>query len=241
MITSTYSEQLLMGKTNKNDHAFQWNDYLQVAELAVVKADVLLGKQSMIGVDTGSQLVKAPAVPANTNEREGRPVTSKKSSNYDYSRLTAVYLFKHGKHGPELVPPCDDTACSAGLAAGDLDRLGCYYSLALGQGDHYNEGLYGPLPVLGTGFHSLLHAVVVTDNQQEDPRMGNRNYLIACVLYPEQLEETIHGDRDGLAKILRAFFAASDTVEKARCNAGLLDVLIRQRLFCMTACRKREP
>ncbi|MFW9998050.1 MAG: hypothetical protein ACFFD4_38765 [Candidatus Odinarchaeota archaeon] len=230
-----------MGKVNKNDHTIHVNDYLHDTGLTLLKAEGLSGKQHMTEVTTSIQLTKRLAALTSSSKLGRIPVTSRKSNHYDYFLPPAVYLFKQGRHGPELVTTRDDVVHSTDLNTSDLDSLGCYYSLALGQGNHYNEGLYGPLPVLGTGLHSLLYAVVVTDSQQEDPRMGNRNYLIMCILYSGQLEETIHRGRTGLTRLLRAFFTACNTVEKVTCNLDILDVLIRHHVFCMTVCPKREP
>ncbi|MFW9998453.1 MAG: hypothetical protein ACFFD4_40840 [Candidatus Odinarchaeota archaeon] len=203
-----------------------------------MKAELLSGKQKMTRVTTSSQREKVFSAMVSSSERGRKTITSKESTSMNYSQLTAACLFKQGKHGPVA---CTGNALPAGLDTNDLSSLGCYYSLALGQGKHYNEGQYGPLPVLGTGFHSLLHAKMVKDSQQEDLRMDSRNYLVLCFFYHGQLEETIQGNRPELTRLFNAFFTASNTVEKAVYNLELFEVLIRHRIFCMNACSAKVP
>jgi len=48
----------------------------------------------------------------------------------------------------------------------DLFKLASYYILAVGQGDCYNTGVFGPLPVLGKNLRCLILTAVVKDSNQ---------------------------------------------------------------------------
>lgn len=66
--------------------------------------------------------------------------------------------------------------------------LGTLFITLLGQGDHYHQGVFGPVPVglPGKQANSLLSSKVLPDSGQTDMRLEG-NYAITAVIYPAQL------------------------------------------------------
>ncbi|MHA2296375.1 MAG: hypothetical protein ACXAEU_23720 [Candidatus Hodarchaeales archaeon] len=162
--------------------------------------------------------------------QESKPVTAKIDYYVDfYTKLTALCIIKQSRLGPVAY---GDIIPSVGLDIDDLNSLSCYYSLAVGQGNHYKEGLYGPLPVLGTEFRSLLYAVTVIDENQEDQRMGNKHYLVMCFFYHKQLEEAVNKSRMGLTRTFDKFFINNASIEQVENNWEVLKMLIQNHIYC---------
>ncbi|MFW9991200.1 MAG: hypothetical protein ACFFD4_03995 [Candidatus Odinarchaeota archaeon] len=153
-----------------------------------------------------------------------------------YTRLTALVLIKQTSLGPETL---GDKLPFPGSYR-DLLNLSCYYSMALGQGNHYHEGLYGPLPALGTEYRSLLYSVLVKDEGQKDPRMDKKNYLVLCFFYHEKLEEAVSKSRIELEKALRSFFANNCILDCIEGNWEVLKTMIQNYIYCTDVCMKNS-
>ncbi|MFW9995002.1 MAG: hypothetical protein ACFFD4_23375 [Candidatus Odinarchaeota archaeon] len=70
----------------------------------------------------------------------------------------------------------------------DIYKLGSFVSVGIGQGDSYNEGVFGPLPVLGTNWRMLVIAMQLPDPEFVDVRAKGMNYVMFCFLYEVELE-----------------------------------------------------
>ncbi|MHA2298167.1 MAG: hypothetical protein ACXAEU_02780 [Candidatus Hodarchaeales archaeon] len=77
----------------------------------------------------------------------------------------------------------------------DIEKLASFFSIALGQGDSYNQGLYGPLPALNSAYEALIFAKLVPDKEKFDPRMKGLNYVFFCFFYPKMMEFLINSRR----------------------------------------------
>lgn len=74
------------------------------------------------------------------------------------------------------------------VQTGLLLSMGTVYITALGQGDRYNTGLFGPLPFIGDQEYAvLIYAVMLNDRQQTDKRMGDFSYCLFCLTFPKNL------------------------------------------------------
>ena len=70
----------------------------------------------------------------------------------------------------------------------ELTRLGTFYLIAIGQGDGYNEGLFGPLPISGTNYTSILYSFCVPDPTAIDDRLKENNLIILTYIIKKELE-----------------------------------------------------
>jgi len=88
----------------------------------------------------------------------------------------------------------------------DIHKLCNFMTVGIGQGDNYNEGLYGPLPVLSTGWGVLVYAKKLFDTEIKDRRMREQNYVLVCILYDSAIEERVIAQRQVIEGILEVFF-----------------------------------
>ncbi|MHA2296689.1 MAG: hypothetical protein ACXAEU_11315 [Candidatus Hodarchaeales archaeon] len=77
----------------------------------------------------------------------------------------------------------------------DIYKLISFISVGVGQGDSYNEGIYGPLPVLATNWRMLVFAKQVPDPEYVDVRMKGMNYVMLCFLYERRLDRHVAARR----------------------------------------------
>ncbi|MHA2495032.1 MAG: response regulator [Candidatus Hodarchaeales archaeon] len=102
--------------------------------------------------------------------------------------------YKLAKSGPEVV-----SAQEGGIPVKDeLDMMGWHlkaglvFLTALGQGDEYHQGLFGPFPVPASKEHSaLVYAKILADKDADDPRMPGRSYTVLGLFYPRVFESLI--------------------------------------------------
>ncbi|MHA2233341.1 MAG: hypothetical protein ACXAB4_12735 [Candidatus Hodarchaeales archaeon] len=118
-------------------------------------------------------------------------------------------LFKLGGKGPELV--LGEKLPGIGNNQKEFaTKLGVFYLTALGQGESFNTGLYGPLPLPRTSnqqdsigavsnFEALAYAFFINDPANEDPRIV-KTYSIIVVIIPKTLTECIY-HRKGIEMI----------------------------------------
>jgi hypothetical protein len=96
----------------------------------------------------------------------------------------------------------------------DLYRIGSFYCVAIGQGSHYNTGLFGPLPVLGSKYKAMVYSATVKDKETFDPRMKGWNYLIACFFFHESLMPVIHRKKEAIESLFENFFEKNKKLTK---------------------------
>lgn len=67
-----------------------------------------------------------------------------------------------------------------------LINMGTFLLTSLGQGDKYNEGLFGPLPFFAhPDYQLLVFAKIVSDKLQNDARLTNKNYSLTVFTFPK--------------------------------------------------------
>ncbi len=83
-----------------------------------------------------------------------------------------------------------------------LTIFGAYWMISLGQGEHYNEGFFGPLPVLQyTDYLSYgLSLIMASDNSDE--RLKGKDYTILLIFVKSQMEPMFL-NRIEIEKLLR--------------------------------------
>ncbi len=65
-----------------------------------------------------------------------------------------------------------------------IHQIASLYSISLGQGEAYHEGLFGPLPFGETD----LRSIIFTRNIAEGGQSGtNRNYVLFCLVFPREM------------------------------------------------------
>ncbi len=71
-------------------------------------------------------------------------------------------------------------------------KAGFVFLNALGQGDEYHEGLFGPFPVPASKEHSaLVFAIKTLDKESTDPRMTGQAYVILGLFYRKSVENLL--------------------------------------------------
>jgi len=137
--------------------------------------------------------------------------TSVQATNHAilYNDLKGLIMIKLTGMGPAVIHEQDIPFIQS--AEKELSGLATYYNIALGQGRHYNQGLYGgPLPVMATDYRSLVYAVMVNDKEQTDKRLDGQNYVLLCFLYHEKLERVIYKSRDIIERIFEDYFSCNN-------------------------------
>ncbi|MHA2295209.1 MAG: hypothetical protein ACXAEU_22630 [Candidatus Hodarchaeales archaeon] len=154
-----------------------------------------------------------------------------------YSKMTALTLFKQTRLGPS---PFGDLELPYNTSNDNFDlyKLGSFYTMAIGQGMHYNTGLFGPLPVLGTNYRCLVHAATVNDPHQQDKRMKGKNYLITCFFYHKELETAVQHNRNRLTEAIDGFYKRYGNLEELEKNWNLLKITVQNYVYCTDTCIK---
>ncbi|MHA1717959.1 MAG: tetratricopeptide repeat protein [Promethearchaeota archaeon] len=78
--------------------------------------------------------------------------------------------------------------------------LGSLYSITLGQGQAYHEGLFGPLPFGEKNLSSIIYALLIKDLTQVQKRTHNRTYLLLCLVFDKKMEPIFY-DRQKIKEI----------------------------------------
>ncbi|MHA1776380.1 MAG: hypothetical protein ACTSWC_06370, partial [Promethearchaeota archaeon] len=69
----------------------------------------------------------------------------------------------------------------------NLYLIGSLYTASLGQGQHYNEGLFGPFPFGSENQRALVYSTNLKDSEQLESRNKGSVYTIICLVYGAQL------------------------------------------------------
>ena len=68
-----------------------------------------------------------------------------------------------------------------------LQKLALLYTIAIGQGNSPNYGLYGPLPIPDySGYVALTYSFKIHDQKIQDARMKEKTFAVLCFLMPEE-------------------------------------------------------
>ena len=77
---------------------------------------------------------------------------------------------------------------------------GSLFSIALGQGQAYHEGLFGPLPFGEKDLSSIVYALLIEDLTQVQKRTHNQTYLLLCLVFTKKMGPIFY-DRQKLKEI----------------------------------------
>ncbi len=98
-----------------------------------------------------------------------------------------ICLFKMGNLGP--TPVFTDIDIDSLNSENMLTKMAVYYTTALGQGDCWHLGLYGPLPVPSNqDLLSLNYAFLIADPSNTDLRNNGKSYCIISIIFPRKIE-----------------------------------------------------
>ncbi|MHA2298674.1 MAG: tetratricopeptide repeat protein [Candidatus Hodarchaeales archaeon] len=124
--------------------------------------------------------------------------------------LEQIYIlaFKQSRLGPDI------HAGDAGELPFDdkqdvLTAMPVFFVTAVGQGGRHNEGLYGPLPVPTKhgNYSALIYTKLISDENQTDPRMKGKNFVMICILYPHDFETFLSTKRLRIKEVSDNFTA----------------------------------
>jgi len=65
--------------------------------------------------------------------------------------------------------------------------IGSLYSITLGQGLHYHEGLFGPLPFGDKKLRSIIYTLIIDDPSQIQKRTHQKSYVLLCLVFTKNL------------------------------------------------------
>ena len=102
-----------------------------------------------------------------------------------YSKDVGVALFRFGSEGDELLVRED-----FGSLKVNLDVFIGYCYVTIGQGQRYETGVYGPVPAPSLADHNvIIFSFWGNDDVEGDPRMGDKQYYLISVIFPEEKNE----------------------------------------------------
>ncbi len=65
--------------------------------------------------------------------------------------------------------------------------IGSLYSITLGQGLQYHEGLFGPLPFGDKKLRSIIYTLIIDDPSQIQERTHQQSYVLLCLVFTKNL------------------------------------------------------
>ena len=65
--------------------------------------------------------------------------------------------------------------------------IGSLYSITLGQGMQYHEGLFGPLPFGDKNLRSIIYTLIIDDPSQIQKRTHQQSYVLLCLVFTKSL------------------------------------------------------
>ncbi len=77
---------------------------------------------------------------------------------------------------------------------------GSLFSIALGQGQAYHVGLFGPLPFGEKDLSSIIYSLIIRDLTQVQKRTQNQTYLLLCLVFTKKMGPIFY-DRQKLKEI----------------------------------------
>ena len=80
-----------------------------------------------------------------------------------------------------------------------LTEVGAVYSFSIGQGQNYNEGLFGPLP-FGKNKQAIIYAKMMNDSSQDLKRLDGKNFILFTLVFPSKMVQFFY-DRQKLTRI----------------------------------------
>ncbi len=147
------------------------------------------------------------------NKKDIVYLTDPEVINYQIYDATLT-LFKQSRFGPESM---GDNYLPFITEDSDVDRelyrIASFYSVAIGQGNYYHTGIFGPLPVLGSNYRCMVFGAMVEDSDTFDERMKGWNYILACFFFHESLIPVIFEKKGQLEAAFQKFFHRNKILE----------------------------
>ncbi|MFW9914282.1 MAG: PAS domain S-box protein [Candidatus Thorarchaeota archaeon] len=154
----------------------------------------------------------------NKNELSEEALAFHKSIKSEVS----LTLFKMGPKGPALVVT-ESLPYIEGSQDEFIFRIGVYYLAALGQGNTFNLGLYGPLPLLNAPKHvALAYSFFIDDPTGLDPRTEGKTYAFIVITIPKALVQ-FFSNRNAIERVFEDEISRIDCVHNI--SLGTLQVL----------------
>lgn len=67
-----------------------------------------------------------------------------------------------------------------------IHQIASLYSISLGQGQAYHEGLFGPLPFGETDLRSIIFTRIIS-KREETEEVETNNYVLFCLVFPREM------------------------------------------------------
>jgi tetratricopeptide (TPR) repeat protein len=109
-----------------------------------------------------------------------------------------MFAIRFGSKGPEVFK-AEPTPFSEMETSSLFIKSAVFISTALGQGNVYHKGLFGPFP-LPNDFSCLVYANLMPDATIQDKRWERMTYALVCLGYPKRFDN-LFVDRDSTAGI----------------------------------------
>ena len=157
------------------------------------------------------------------------------TSNFEMDDIHVI-VFKKGRFGPEVylstsLPFKNDPAQI-------LPKVAVSYFFLTGAGESYNVGLFGPVPVGDElDYVALIYADFITDESIDDSRMGGKNYILTCIIYPKKFESFFTARREDIEHIYHEFLESFSDI-KYITQDSLVD--LQKRFYSPFILRKLE-
>jgi tetratricopeptide (TPR) repeat protein len=97
---------------------------------------------------------------------------------------TFIFVVKQTKDGPS-VQTASNIPENVTIPIETFSKMSIIYTMALGSGSNYHEGIFGPFPFDKANlFNSLVYGSRIADPELEDERMNKKNFILICLVYP---------------------------------------------------------
>ena len=81
-----------------------------------------------------------------------------------------------------------------------ITEVGAIYSFIIGQGQNYNEGLFGPLPFGKNNKQAIIYSKMMIDSSQDFKRLDGKNFVLFTIVFPSKMIQFFY-DRQKLTHI----------------------------------------
>ncbi len=120
-------------------------------------------------------------------------------SQTDFEDISMVVFKIDEKVGPMIVEVVN-LDMSDPQEQAQILHSGSLFSITLGQGQQYHQGLFGPLPFGDGSSYSLVFAQTIADQTQKEKRTHGRAYFLFSLVYQKKLNLMFY-DRNKLSNI----------------------------------------
>ncbi|MHA1777159.1 MAG: tetratricopeptide repeat protein [Promethearchaeota archaeon] len=118
----------------------------------------------------------------------------------NYLNEIAMIVFKIDERLGPMIQESTRLDLSDPIIQANVLRVGSLYSIALGQGQLYHQGLFGPLLFTDPKTFALIYTQTIKDYTQKEKRTKGQAYFLFTLVFPENLNVFFY-DRDKLSVI----------------------------------------